>query len=282
MIGCGMKLHAISDLHVRDPGNLLALESIQAHPGDWLIVAGDVGETEQHLEAALRVLLPKFDRLFWTPGNHELWTLPKDAGALRGVAKYERLVALCRALDVVTPEDPYLRWPGEGPPCVIAPMFLLYDYSFRPSDVTLAGALDWAMESGVLCTDEALLHPDPYPSRQAWCAARCALTAARLDAEVPPECQTVLVNHFPLRQDVSQTPAVPRFSLWCGTRQTEDWHLRYRAAAVVSGHLHIRSTRYRDGVRFEEVSLGARSQWPKDPAAMLREILPGPASPPHR
>jgi len=52
----------------------------------------------------------------------------------------------------------------------------------------------------------------------------------------------------------------------------------YRADVVVSGHLHIRSTRWRDGVRFEEVSLGYPRQRSPDHAVehYLREILPGP------
>jgi hypothetical protein len=68
---------------------------------------------------------------------------------------------------------------------------------------------------------------------------------------------------------------MPRFSIWCGTRRTEDWHLRFNAAVVASGHLHIRSTSYRDGVRFEEVSLGYPRQWSGliTPDLCVREIL---------
>ena len=66
---------------------------------------------------------------------------------------------------------------------------------------------------------------------------------------------------------------------WCGTRRTTDWHLRFNAKVVVSGHLHIRSTKYRDGVRFEEVSLGYPRQWRNKAAAngVVREIWPGTA-----
>jgi hypothetical protein len=57
---------------------------------------------------------------------------------------------------------------------------------------------------------------------------------------------------------------MPRFTSWCGTRRTEDWHRRF---PVLSGHcgrlryLYIRSTIYRDGVRFAEVSLGYPRDW---------------------
>jgi hypothetical protein len=53
---------------------------------------------------------------------------------------------------------------------------------------------------------------------------------------------------------------------------------------VVSGHLHVRSTRWIEGVRFEEVSLGYPRHWQPDlgAAAYLRQILPGPAPAPDR
>lgn len=272
-----MKLYAISDLHVRYPANLQGLRSLPARPQDWLIVAGDVGETVEHLAAALRELVPRFAQVIWVPGNHELWTMPSDKTGPRGEARYQKLVELCRDFGVLTPEDPYPVWQGEGGPCVIAPLFLLYDYSFHPDDVRDEDAINWALEERILCTDEALLHPDPHPSRQAWCAARVAQTEARLQA-LPEGTSTVLVNHWPLRRELAVLPAIPRFSIWCGTRRTEDWHVRFRAKAVVYGHLHIRRTRVIDGVRFEEVSLGNPGQWNAERGVEghLREILPGP------
>jgi hypothetical protein len=73
-------------------------------------------------------------------------------------------------------------------------------------------------------------------------------------------------------------PAIPRFQIWCGTRQTENWHRRFRAAVAISGHLHIRSSRDIDGCRFEEVSLGYPRQWDTTRAvdSYLRPILPPP------
>jgi hypothetical protein len=159
-------------------------------------------------------------------------------------------------------------------------LFLLYDYSFRPPEVTRAGALDWARESGIMCADEQLLHPDPWPSRDAWCEARCRAAEVRL-AEASARYPLVLINHFPLREELVRLRRIPRFSLWCGTRRTHDWHRRFRATVVVSGHLHIRTTDWIDGVRFEEVSLGYPPQWIREKGfdGYLREILPGPALP---
>ena len=85
-----------------------------------------------------------------------------------------------------------------------------------------------------------------------------------------------MINHYPLRQDLVRLVRIPRFSIWCGTRRTENWHLRFNASVVVSGHLHIRATDYQDGVRFEEVSLGYPRNWNQDKGiqSYLRQILP--------
>ncbi|MEQ1507976.1 MAG: metallophosphoesterase [Myxococcota bacterium] len=265
------RLFGLSDLHVGHAANRASVAEIPAHPGDWLIVAGDVGESEEHLAWTLDTLGPRYQRLVWVPGNHELWTT--TSSPLRGVAKYDRLVELCRARGVLTPEDPYPVFPGTD--LVLAPLFLLYDYSFCPDGMTPAQAIHWAAESGIVCADEHRLHPDPYPSREAWCRARVEATRRRLDA-LPPGSRTILVNHWPLRSDLCRLFRIPRFTPWCGTRETEDWHVRYRAALVVSGHLHMRATDWRDGVRFEEISLGYPRQYDDQKGApgYLRQVWP--------
>jgi 3',5'-cyclic AMP phosphodiesterase CpdA len=277
-----MRLYALADLHLRYEVTRRALQDLRPHPYDWLILAGDVGETEEHLRFALAILTERFPRLLWVPGNHDLWTIPTKPDDLRGQEKYERLVRICRQFGVLTPEDPYVTWPGEGG-YILAPLFLLYDYTFRPDEVPVERAVEWAAEENLLCSDEVLLHPDPYPSKPDWCHARVRLTEPWL-AEAAGRGPLVIINHFPLRQDLAVLPRIPRFSIWCGTRETEDWHLRYRAEAVVYGHLHIRATHWRDGVRFEEVSLGYPQNWDSSRGIepYLRQILPDPSDRPAR
>ncbi|MGT2532942.1 metallophosphoesterase family protein [Streptomyces nojiriensis] len=272
------RLLAISDLHVGHPENRRILEDLR--PGsddDWLIVAGDVGETAEGVEWALSKLSVRFARVVWVPGNHELWTAPGDPLTLRGEARYRHLVDLCRSLGVVTPEDPYPVWQGDGGPVLVVPLFLLYDYTFRTGAArTKAESLAQAYATGVVCTDEFLLHPDPYPTREAWCRARVDATERRL-AACDPALPTVLVNHFPLVREPTRILRHPEFAQWCGTQRTADWHLRFRAAAVVYGHLHIPRTTWYDGVRFEEVSVGYPREWstPGHPRNVPRVILPG-------
>ncbi|MCD0450662.1 metallophosphoesterase [Actinocorallia sp. API 0066] len=270
------RLLAVGDLHVSYAENRAVTEGLRpTGDGDWLIVAGDVADKVEDIEWALGVLTRRFARVIWVPGNHELWTVNDRADGLRGVARYEYLVEMCRGMGVLTPEDPYALWEGSGGPALIAPLFLLYDYSFLPPGCrTKEEGLAYAYKTGVVCVDERLLHPDPYPSREAWCAARVALTEKRL-AECDPELPLVLVNHWPLVRNPTEVLWYPEFAQWCGTTATADWHRKFPVKSMIYGHLHIpRETNY-DGVPFEEVSLGYPREWKKraKPPQLPRIVL---------
>jgi len=275
-----MRLLALSDLHLASAVNRAALADLPAYPEDWLIVAGDVAEKLSVIEEALAFLASRFAKIVFVPGNHDLWaTAQGDPPEPRGRDRYERLVEIARAVGAVTPEDPFPVWPGPLPDGLSAgiaelrlvPLFLLYDYSFRPAEVPLEGVIEWAEETHNVCSDELFLSPEPFETRIDWCRDRLSRTAARLTAELPAQAGTVLINHWPLRRDLIRIPRVPRFTPWCGTTATEDWHRRFRAHAVVTGHLHTRRTDIVDGTRFEEVSLGYPRQW--DPARGMADYL---------
>lgn len=305
------KLYAISDIHISYKFNHEAIHLLEPHPEDTLILAGDIGEKLEHLHTAFKLTTKLFKQVFWVPGNHELYTLPQahdvahqdnalsptspasaqvpEPENARGETKYLECVKVANEYGVITPEDMYVTWHSDNSEnavkALICPMFLLYDYSFRPPEVSREQALDWAAEHNIRATDESLLHPDPYESRDAWCNSLIARTEEKLQmalAKKDKDTKVVLINHWPLRQDLVTIPSIPRFSLWCGTKQTEDWHTRFGADVVITGHLHVRRTDWIDGVRFEEVSLGYPKQWEgarergKGVNDLLREILPGP------
>ena len=272
-----MRVFAISDLHLDHKSNWEALQKLPAHADDWLILAGDICNESELLDQGLDRLTGLFRHLVWVPGNHELW-ITSTSGESSSVEKYQRLVEICRRHGVFTPEDdfPIVR-DDEGQLHRIAPLHLLYDYSFRPAHIAEQDAVAWAREDGILCRDEQLIAPAPFASKAEWCRARVDYSLQRLQA-CDDGIPLILVNHFPLRQDLVRLRRIPRFSIWCGTRASEDWHRRFGAEVVVSGHLHLRATDYREGVRFEEVSLGYPRDWQreKNMDLYLREILPGP------
>jgi 3',5'-cyclic AMP phosphodiesterase CpdA len=271
-------LFAVSDLHVAFQENRDVVADVlrSSSPEDWLVVAGDVGELVSDVRWALQLLSERFAQVIWAPGNHELWTPPDDPNQLRGLQRYEYLVGMCRGLGVLTPEDPYARWSGPGGPVTVAPLFVLYDYSFlAPGATTKGESLAYAYRTGVVCSDEFLLDPQPYASLDEWCSERVRITRARL-RECGKDTRLVLVNHFPLVREPTRILRHPEFAQWCGTQHTVDWHRRFPVEAVVYGHLHIPRTMWHDGVRFEEVSLGYPREWQRRPRkwSPMRRILP--------
>ena len=276
-----MRLLAISDLHIGYPENRAYADSLApADPDDWLIVAGDVGEVFADVGFVLASLANRFARVIWVPGNHELWTLPSDPVGVRGVARYEALVKVCRRFGVLTPEDEFPVWEGPGGPVTIAPLLTLYDYSFATDGTggpdgadPRATALRAADAAAIVPADEGRLFADPYPSVADWCRDRVAATETRLAAATGP---MVLVSHWPLIAAPLGKLRHPAYAPWCGTTLTAAWHTRYPVVAAVYGHLHIPRTTWYDDVRFEEVSLGYPREWRRRPAppSIPRVILP--------
>jgi 3',5'-cyclic AMP phosphodiesterase CpdA len=278
MVALTKSIFAVSDLHISYPENRQIVEALEPEcRDDWLIVAGDVGEIFDDIEWTLQRLRRRFGKVIWVPGNHELWTIPGDRVQLRGNARYEALIQMCRDNDIITPEDEFAVWQGSNGRLTIVPLFFLYDYSWLVSGTTAKKeSLEYAFRTGIVCADEMLLHPDPYPNRESWCDARLTVSERRLSGLDPDE-KTVLVSHWPLVRQPTEVLRFPEFAQWCGTTRTANWHKRFRAELVVYGHLHIPRTLHYDGVRFEEVSLGYPKEWGKRvrPPTIPRKVLVG-------
>ncbi len=269
-----MSIYAISDLHLANSVNCNALTELPHFNNDWLILAGDIGETEEHLQFALSVLTPKFKKIVWTPGNHDLWTHRLNKNVLKGENKYQKLVSICQKYGAITPEDEYPKYSDKKVVYVIVPILTLYDYSFKPHFVKEGKEIEWASESGVICADEELLVPEPYSSIKDWCRARCTYTEQRL-ASIDNNIPIIVISHYPLLKELGKIYTYPRFSIWCGTTLTEKWLEFYNIKIAVYGHLHLRSSKIVRGVKHEEVSFGYPNQWDhsKDLKYYLRKIV---------
>ena len=254
--------------------NRKAILELPDYKNDWLILAGDTGETEKHLEFSLSILKEKFEKIIWTPGNHDLWTISNDKNALKGYDKYKKLVAICHKYEVQTPEDDFVIYKHDDKQYCIAPVMTLYDYSFKEEYVKLGDEKKWAAESGVFCADEELLDSYPFETISHWSNQRCSYTEKRLN-EVQNEIPLIIVNHYPLIKELGKIYTFPRFSIWCGTTNTQKWLDKFNIEIVIYGHLHIRSTKIIGGIRHEEVSLGYPNDWDnkQNMKHYLRKIL---------
>ena len=147
-------LWAVSDLHAAVKANTAQIDAIRpTDPSDWLIVAGDVAERHDLIVRVMAKLSERFDTVIWVPGNHELFS--RSADRHRGREKYTALVQSMREMGVLTPEDPYPVFNG----VTLAPLFTLYDYSFRGPNLTVEEALEAAKRNNVVMTDEVAIAP---------------------------------------------------------------------------------------------------------------------------
>jgi hypothetical protein len=97
-----MRLFAVSDVHVDFPPNMEWLLDLAParYRGDALILAGDATDDLKGLEKAFRHLTATFERVFFVPGNHELWL---RRGEYRdSYEKFEAVLSLCRSCGVET------------------------------------------------------------------------------------------------------------------------------------------------------------------------------------
>jgi predicted phosphodiesterase len=118
-----MRLFAVSDVHVDFPPNmewLLALEPAR-YFGDAIIVAGDVTDDLRSLERVFRHLTTAFQRVFFVPGNHELWVRREECRD--SLEKFEAVLSLCRTFRVGTQPE-VLRGAASG--VWVVPLFSWY------------------------------------------------------------------------------------------------------------------------------------------------------------
>ena len=175
MIVRSCALFAIADLHLAHAVNRAAFSALEPHPQDWLIIAGDIAERLDRITEGFAMAREKFARVIWAPGNHDLWTAPapdardgtqpvSPAPARRSQVQGDRRLR-ARASAWTRPRTPNPVWDGPGGPCLIAPLFLLYDYSFRPPDIARDDVVAWAREGrgGLRRRDP----PRPEPSIRA-------------------------------------------------------------------------------------------------------------------
>lgn len=93
-----------------------------------LIVAGDIGDTLVAVRAAAKALAPKFSRVFFAFGNHDLWVRPGLEAYPDSISKLCALCAACDELGVDT--EPAKVASG----LFVVPLHSWYDDAFDEDD----------------------------------------------------------------------------------------------------------------------------------------------------
>ena len=113
-----MAIYAWSDLHTDYDRNLIFIQALPGinYANDTIVIAGDVSDKLSLLEQTLMLFREKFDRVFFIPGNHDLWVNQSDHK--HSLEKLAAVEALCQRLSIsMVPE--LVDDPDAGPTWVV-------------------------------------------------------------------------------------------------------------------------------------------------------------------
>jgi predicted phosphodiesterase len=228
-----MRILAISDLHTDFRENMGLVEQLSdvTHQHDILIAAGDISDRFSTLESTLALLRAKFNKVFYVPGNHELWVRKEGYSS---VEKFFRVLALCDRLDIQTrPEKVDGVW--------IVPLFSWYEPQFDTDnsgdDDTLSAWTDFYLCKWPLAVEQV-------------CEFFMSMNEPHLRAY---DGLVVSFSHFLPRRDL--LPAVERLKFKglpkvAGCAALDKQIRDLKSGVHVFGHSHISCDRIIDGVRY--------------------------------
>ena len=124
-----MRIFALSDIHVDFEANARSISSLSAqdYREDFLILAGDVSHSLQLLAKNLELLANRFRKVFYVPGNHDLWVI-RDSDGKTSFDKFNEIAAVMENCGVSGA-------PFHDDTISIVPLLGWYDYSFgEPSN----------------------------------------------------------------------------------------------------------------------------------------------------
>jgi 3',5'-cyclic AMP phosphodiesterase CpdA len=231
-----MRILAISDLHTDFKENMRLVEEIpdSSHAGDALIVAGDIADRIEVIKHTLSVLRSKFKMVFYTPGNHELWTRNEGCDSIE---KLSRILSLCEGLDVRTA-------PARVASVWVVPLFSWYDQGFDPDggDSDLEGWADF--------------HFCKWPAGVR--AAADYFFKLNLPNIKLYDGPVISFSHFLPRIELLPSKAYLRFKglpKVAGSNLLEDQIRELKSVIHLFGHSHINRDCVLDGVRYVQNAL---------------------------
>lgn len=124
-----MKIWATSDLHLDYQENWDWFLNLSAwdYTDDILIIAGDIVHDIQKIKEFFKIIVPKFKKVLFVPGNHDVWLKEGDKG-INSLQKFHQLLDLARDEGVQTTSYQIDK-------ISIVPLFAWYDFSFgEPSE----------------------------------------------------------------------------------------------------------------------------------------------------
>ena len=245
-----MRVWATSDLHIDYKENrtwLLELSDLD-FANDVLIIAGDITPDLQAMRAFFRAIVPKFHKVLFVPGNHDLWLYQKDAE--QSLDKFHKVLQLANEEGVQTT-------PFYSTALSIVPIFSWYDFSFgQPNDAIKRAWQDFKrcrwensleeVTNYFLSLNEAHLAND---SREIISFSHFIPDAALIPNRVPPIVKALL----------------PVF----GSTKIKDQLLQLQPTMHIYGHSHLNRSIQKDNIWYLNNALG----YPHEDHICRRKLL---------
>lgn len=234
-----MRVFAISDLHTDFAANWKLVQKISPddYKQDALVVAGDIADRFAVISRTLGLLRSRFARVFYVPGNHELWVRTDNC---HSVEKLNRILALCNDLGVETrPARVGAIW--------IVPLFSWYDSAYD--------------EDGSADTSELAAWADYHFCK--WPVEIESVSDYFLNLNVRHikayDAPVISFSHFLPRRDLLPATRKLRFKglpRVAGSTAIDNQIRALKSGVHVFGHSHINCDRVIDGVRYVQNVFG--------------------------
>ena len=238
-----MRVYLLSDIHVDYASNLnwLASLSNSDYRDDVLLLAGDVSDLPRLLERALRLLVRKFGRVFFVPGNHELWV--RRCRTVDSIAKFDAVLAIAEDCGASTR-------PWQSDRLRIVPLFAWYDYSF-------------GTPGGLLTASWADFHACVWPHSESPASITEHFLAMNPSCAPDADRFVISFSHFLPRIDVMpDTIPVHQQYLYpiLGSRRLGRQVSRLGSDIHAYGHSHVNQRCRIDGVDYVNNAYGYPSE----------------------
>ncbi len=238
-----MRIFAVSDLHTDFTNNWRALQQMSSHDNlhDTIIVGGDIADDLKVIEKTLRLLRANFNKVFYVPGNHELWVRNSSGDSLE---KFRQVLSLCDDLGI------YTR-PARAGQTWIVPLFSWYEPGYDADNSADASELEgWS--DFYFCK-----WPPEIESVSDYFLQLNEPNIRAYDAPV------ITLSHFLPHRDLLPPVSYLKFKglpLVAGSVAIDDQVRMLKSEIHVFGHSHINFDRIIDGVRYVHNAFG----YPKD------------------
>lgn len=232
-----MRIFTISDIHGDYDVNLKKVGSISDmdYQDDVLVVCGDLSHRLSLFDSILKMLKEKFNRVFFVPGNHDLWLDRNDFDD--SLKKFEHLLQRIAEYGIET-------GPHRLGNTVLIPILSWYDYSFavpQPQHKMVWADLArcrWKSDMEHITNHFlGLNHPLPVSDNDT----------------------VITYSHFVPRMDILPPRLVnyiPHIIPFLGSHRIDRQIREFRSQLHIFGHLHYNLNTHKDGVLYLNNALG--------------------------